>query len=156
MSSSRLSRTRPCAPFPRRAQRPQPRSFFDKLNEWARSEGAPGLGYIEFDEENGALIGKGPIAKFIPAAALADMAKLAKVKAGDALFFAADKAERAAKLAGLARTRIGHELGLIKEDVYKFCWIVDFPMYEWNEDGAGSRAGGPGGPPRRRCGCDST
>ena len=112
----------------------QPRSFFDKLNEWARSEGAAGLGYIQFEEENGALAGKGPIAKFIPAAALADMAKTAKVKAGDALFFAADKADRAANLAGMARTRIGRELNLIPDTEYKFCWIVDFPMYEWNED----------------------
>ncbi len=114
---------------------PQPRSFFDKLNEWARGEGAAGLGYIQFDNEGGALVGKGPIAKFIPAAALADMARSAGVKAGDALFFSADaKADRAANLAGLARTRIGRELGLIKQDEYKFCWIVDFPMYEWNED----------------------
>jgi aspartyl-tRNA synthetase len=112
----------------------QPRSFFDKLNEWARTEGAPGLGYIVLDEENGGLIGKGPIAKFIPPAAIAEMAKLAKVKAGDALFFAADKEERAAKLAGLARTRIGHELGLIEEGRFRFCWVVDYPMYEWNED----------------------
>jgi aspartyl-tRNA synthetase len=112
----------------------QPRSFFDKLNEWARSEGAAGLGYIQFEEENGALAGKGPIAKFIPAAALADMARIAKVKAGDALFFAADKTDRAANLAGMARTRIGRELNLIPDTEYKFCWIVDFPMYEWNED----------------------
>jgi aspartyl-tRNA synthetase len=114
---------------------PQPRSFFDKLNEWARSEGAAGLGYIQFDDEAGALVGKGPIAKFIPPAALADMAKAAGIKAGDALFFSADaKADRAANLAGMARTRLGRELGLIKDDEYKFCWIVDFPMYEWNED----------------------
>ena len=114
---------------------PQPRSFFDKLNEWARGEGAAGLGYIQFEEEGGALVGKGPIAKFIPAAALADMAKVAKVKAGDALFFSADaKADRAANLAGQARTRIGRELNLIAQGEYKFCWIVDFPMYEWNED----------------------
>jgi len=114
---------------------PQPRSFFDKLNEWARSEGAAGLGYIQFDEENGALVGKGPIAKFIPAAVLVDMAKAANVKAGDALFFSADaKTDRAAAIAGAARTRLGRELGLIKDDEYKFCWIVDFPMYEWNED----------------------
>ncbi len=112
----------------------QPRSFFDKLNEWARGEGAAGLGYIQFEGENGALIGKGPIAKFIPAAALADMAKAAKVKAGDALFFAADKTDRAANLAGMARTKIGRELNLIPNGDYKFCWIVDFPMYEWNED----------------------
>ena len=87
---------------------PQPRSFFDKLNEWARGEGAAGLGYIQFEEEVGALVGKGPIAKFITGAALADMAATAKVKAGDALFFSADaKADRAANLAGMARTRIG-------------------------------------------------
>jgi aspartyl-tRNA synthetase len=114
---------------------PQPRSFFDKLNEWARGEGAAGLGYIQFEEDGGALVGKGPIAKFIPATVLADMAKAAGVKAGDALFFSADaKADRAANLAGQARTRIGRELNLIRNDEYKFCWIVDFPMYEWNED----------------------
>ena len=114
---------------------PQPRSFFDKLNEWARGEGAAGLGYIQFEDENGTLTGKGPIAKFIPPAALAAMAEAAKVKAGDALFFAADAKEgRAANIAGQARTRLGRELNLIPQDEYKFCWIVDFPMYEWNED----------------------
>ena len=113
----------------------QPRSFFDKLNEWARGEGAAGLGYIQFEDEGGALVGKGPIAKFIPATALADMAKAAKVKAGDALFFSADaKTDRAANIAGQARTRLGRELNLIPDGEYKFCWIVDFPMYEWNED----------------------
>jgi len=113
----------------------QPRSFFDKLNEWARGEGAAGLGYIQFEGEGGALVAKGPIAKFIPAGVLADMAKTAKVKAGDALFFSADaKADRAANLAGMARTRLGRELNLIPDTEYKFCWIVDFPMYEWNED----------------------
>jgi aspartyl-tRNA synthetase len=113
----------------------QPRSFFDKLNEWARGEGAAGLGYIQLEDDAGALVGKGPIAKFIPANVLADMAKAAKVKAGDALFFSADaKADRAANLAGMARTRIGRELNLIPDGEYKFCWIVDFPMYEWNED----------------------
>ena len=114
---------------------PQPRSFFDKLNEWARGEGAAGLGYIQFEDEGGAIVGKGPIAKFITGAALAELVKLAGVKAGDALFFSADaKPDRAANLAGMARTRIGRELNLISQDEYKFCWIVDFPMYEWNED----------------------
>jgi aspartyl-tRNA synthetase len=114
----------------------QPRSFFDKLNDWARGEmGAAGLGYIVFEDEGGTLAGKGPIAKFIPAEALAQMAAKAGVKAGDALFFSADaKADRAASLAGQARIRLGRELGLIKEGEFRFCWIVDFPMYEWNED----------------------
>ena len=112
----------------------QARSFFDKLNDWARSEGAPGLGYVILEDEGGALTGKGPIAKFIPAAALADIAKSVNAKAGDSVFFAADKEDRAARLAGLARTRIGHELGLIEPDAFRFCWVVDYPMYEWNED----------------------
>jgi len=113
----------------------QPRSFFDKLNDWARSEmGAAGLGYIIFESEGDKLTGKGPIAKFIPAEALSQMAAKAGVKAGDALFFAADRKERAAALAGQARIRLGRELGLINENEFKFCWIVDFPMYEWNED----------------------
>jgi len=112
----------------------QPRSFFDKLNEWARSEGAPGLGYVIFGDEDGALVGRGPIAKFIPGAALESMAKKAGVKAGDALFFSAGEELAAAKLAGSARLRVGTELNVSKTEVFEFCWIVDFPMYEWNED----------------------
>ncbi|QGM96208.1 aspartate--tRNA ligase [Methylocystis parvus] len=112
----------------------QPRSFFDKLNDWARSEGAPGLGYVIFEDENGALVGKGPIAKFIPAEVQAAIAAKAGVTAGDAVFFSAGQETLAAKLAGMARIRIGTELGLSKTDVFEFCWIVDFPMYEWNEE----------------------
>jgi aspartyl-tRNA synthetase len=115
----------------------QPRSFFDKLNEWARSEmKAPGLGYIAFESEGGKLVGKGPIAKFIPEAIQQKMAAKAGVKAGDALFFSAGKADVAAKLAGAARVRIGNELGLKASPYYDFhfCWIVDFPMYEMNEE----------------------
>jgi len=112
----------------------QPRSFFDKLNDWARGEGAPGLGYVIFEEEGGALAGKGPIAKFLSAEALAAIAEKAGVGAGDAVFFSAGEETPAAKLAGQARLRIGSELGLSKSEAFEFCWIVDFPMYEWNED----------------------
>ncbi len=112
----------------------QPRSFFDKLNDWARGEGAAGLGYVVLDGEAGAPVGKGPIAKFIPAEVLARIAEKAKVGPGDAVFFAADTEAKAVRLAGLARTRIARELKLIDEDVFALCWIVDFPMYEWNED----------------------
>ena len=109
----------------------QPRSFFDKLNEWARTEmGAPGLGYIVFEADGG----KGPIAKFIPADVQARIAAKAGIKPGDAVFFAADKPAAAAKLAGAARIRIGDELGLVDKNRFEFCWIVDFPMYEWNEE----------------------
>jgi len=114
----------------------QPRSWFDKLEEWARSDmGAAGLGYIVFGEEAGAITGKGPIAKFIPPAALAELAAKSGVKAGDALFFSANaKKDRSAALAGQVRIRLGRDLGLIKEGEFRFCWIVDFPMYEWNEE----------------------
>jgi aspartyl-tRNA synthetase len=112
----------------------QPRSFFDKLNEWARSEGAPGLGYVVFDEEGGELAGKGPIAKFIPPHVQAAIARTARVKAGDAVFFSAGDEAKAAALAGKARVRIGDELGLVDKAGYAFAWITDFPQYEWNED----------------------
>jgi aspartyl-tRNA synthetase len=112
----------------------QPRSWFDKLNEWARGEGAAGLGYIVFEDEGGTLAGKGPIAKFLSGEALQQLATRTAAKPGDAVFFAADKVARAGSLAGQARLKIGNELNLTKKDVFEFCWIVDFPMYEWNED----------------------
>ncbi|GAC1338254.1 MAG: aspartate--tRNA ligase [Beijerinckiaceae bacterium] len=143
----------------------QPRSFFDKLNDWARGEGAAGLGYIVLEEgeeiahetwvaisgralamrEDEAattqelahlrrLAGRGPIAKFVPREVLIEIAIKTGLKAGDAVFFACDQELKAAKLAGAARTRIGAELGFSKPGVFEFCWIVDFPMYEWNED----------------------
>src|SRR5215216_5753304 len=109
----------------------QPRSWFDKLNEWARTEmGAPGLGYLVFEADGG----KGAIAKFIPADVQARLMANAGVQAGDALFFAAGKEADAAKLAGAARTRIGEELGLVHTERYELAWIVDFPMFEWNEE----------------------
>jgi aspartyl-tRNA synthetase len=112
----------------------QPRSFFDKLNDWAKGEGAAGLGYVIFEGEGEALAGKGPIAKFLPPDVQQKLAKKAGLKAGDALFFACDQEARALKLAGAARIRLGEDLGLTQKDVFEFCWIVDFPMYEWNED----------------------
>jgi aspartyl-tRNA synthetase len=112
----------------------QPRSFFDKLNDWAKGEGAPGLGYIIFEGEGETLAGKGPIAKFLPAEAQRALVAAAGLKSGDAVFFACDKEAKAAKLAGAARIRIGNDLGVCKTDVFEFCWIVDFPMYEWNEE----------------------
>ncbi len=112
----------------------QPRSFFDKLNDWARAEGAPGLGYIIFEGEGQALAGRGPIAKFLSLEAQRALVAKGKLSAGDAVFFACDKADKAARLAGAARMRIGNDLGVSSKDVFEFCWIVDFPMYEWNEE----------------------
>jgi aspartyl-tRNA synthetase len=103
----------------------QPRSFFDKLNDFARAEGAPGLGYVVFEEVDGALTGKGPIAKFIPAPILARIAEKTGTKAGDAVFFSAGTEAKAAALAGKARIRIGDDLGLSDKDQFAFCWITD-------------------------------
>jgi aspartyl-tRNA synthetase len=112
----------------------QPRSWFDRMVEWARGEGAAGLGYIVFDQENGAIAGKGPIAKFLSAEALNKLAIETASKPGDAVFFAADKEARASALAGQTRLKLGNDLSLNRKDCFEFCWIVNFPMYEWNED----------------------
>ena len=116
-------------PAPKTADRP--RSFFDKMNAWAQSEGAPGLGYIVFEGDQA----KGPIAKFLDASRLAKLRELTGVGAGDAVFFVADKKPlAAAKLAGAARRKLGEELDLVEPNAFRFCWIVDFPMYERDED----------------------
>ena len=115
-------------PAPGAASRP--RSFFDKLNDWARSEGAGGLGYVQFEVAGP----KGPIAKNLDADRLALIRSACNLQDGDAVFFACAKEGAAAKIAGLARTRIGEELDLLEKDIFKFCWIVDYPMFEWNEE----------------------
>ncbi|MEZ5995849.1 MAG: aspartate--tRNA ligase [Hyphomonadaceae bacterium] len=108
------------------------RAFCDKMNSWAQSEGQPGLGYIFWREgEEG---GAGPIAKNIGAErADAIRAQLA-LKAGDAAFFVAGDPSVFYKFAGLARNKVADELGLSDSDQFAFCWIVDFPMYEWSEE----------------------
>jgi aspartyl-tRNA synthetase len=107
-----------------------PRSFFDKLNEWARAEGAGGLGYITFSEAGP----QGPIAKNLAAERAEAIRVACGLGAGDAVFFAAGKPLDAAKFAGAVRTKLGHDLGLINAGEFKFCWIVDFPMYELDEE----------------------
>ncbi|TNE57429.1 MAG: aspartate--tRNA ligase, partial [Alphaproteobacteria bacterium] len=112
----------------------RPRSFFDKLNDWARKEmDAPGLGYVIFEEVDGKLSGKGPIAKFIPEDVQAAMAAKAGIGAGDALFFACDTEPKARRLAGEARTKIGWELEIVDVDQFNLVWIVDYPIYEYDE-----------------------
>ena len=108
----------------------RPRSFFDGMNDWVRGEGWAGLGYINI---KGGEPG-GPIAKNLGPEATAKLVAALGLGPDDGVFFAADKPLKAAKLAGIARTRVGEELGLIEENVFKFCWIVDFPMFEYDED----------------------
>ncbi len=108
------------------------RAFCDRMNGWAQGEGQPGLGYVFWREgEDG---GAGPVAKNIgPERATAIRDQLG-LKVGDAVFFAAGDPEKFYKFAGLARDKVGQELKLIDENSFALAWIVDFPMYEWNED----------------------
>jgi aspartyl-tRNA synthetase len=107
-----------------------PRSFFDGMNDWARGEGHAGLGYINIKSgEPG-----GPIAKNLGEEAAARLIAELGLGPDDGVFFAAGAAGQAAKLAGAARTRVAEALGLIEENAFRFCWIVDFPMYEYDEE----------------------
>ena len=110
------------------------RGFCDRMNSWAQKEGQPGLGYIFWREENGALDAAGPIAKNIGPERTEAIRQQLGLKAGDAVFFAAGKPEAFTAFAGKARNVVGSELGLTAKDRFDFCWIVDFPMYEWNEE----------------------
>jgi aspartyl-tRNA synthetase len=108
------------------------RAFCDRMNEWAKGEGQPGLGYIFWREgEEG---GAGPVAKNVGPERTKQIADQLGLKVGDAVFFVAGKPKDFVKFAGPARTKVGEELGLIAKDVFEFCWIVDFPMFEWNEE----------------------
>jgi len=107
-----------------------PRSFFDKLNDWAREAGHAGLGYITFDETGA----KGPIARNLEPDRAEAIRVACGLAAGDSVFFAAGKAEAAWKLAGAVRTKLGHDLGLLAAGEFRFCWVVDFPMFELNEE----------------------
>ena len=106
------------------------RKFFDDMNAWAQSEGYAGLGYIT---QKGGELG-GPIAKNHGDDATRKLVAALGLGPDDGIFFAAGREGKAAKLAGAARTRIGEQLGLIEQGIYKFCWIVDFPMFEADED----------------------
>ncbi|MGH1417767.1 MAG: aspartate--tRNA ligase [Hyphomicrobiaceae bacterium] len=107
------------------------RKFCDRMNKWAQGEGQPGMAYIFWRDEGEAA---GPVAKNIgPERAEAIRTQLG-LEVGDAVFFAAGNPAKFYSFAGQARTRVGEDLKLISDDEFKFCWIVDFPMFEWNED----------------------
>ncbi|HCR95628.1 MAG TPA: aspartate--tRNA ligase [Oceanicaulis sp.] len=110
------------------------RAFCDRMNSWAQKEGQPGLGYIFWREENGALEGAGPIAKNIGPERTDAIRTQLGLEAGDAVFFAAGEPSAFASFAGKARDVVGRELDLFEKNVFRFCWIVDFPMYEWDDE----------------------
>jgi aspartyl-tRNA synthetase len=108
------------------------RAFCDRMNEWAKTEGQPGLGYIFWREgEEG---GAGPVAKNVGPERTEAMRQQLGLNVGDAVFFVAGKPREFVKFAGPARSKVGAELRLVATDRFEFCWIVDFPMFEWNEE----------------------
>ena len=122
------------------------RTFADRMNAWAQGEGQPGLGYILFfdrsqdetslaaDPKAPGVGGRGPLANNIGPERVEAIRLALGLKAGDAAFFVAGDPDKFAKFAGLARTKVGQELKLVDEDRFEFAWVVDFPMYEWDED----------------------
>jgi aspartyl-tRNA synthetase len=106
------------------------RKFFDEMNDWARSEGFAGLGYATRKAGEWG----GPIAKNHGTEGMDALADVMGLGPDDGIFFAAGAEADAAKLAGLARTRVGEQLGLIEENAFKFCWVVDYPMFEFNDE----------------------
>ena len=107
----------------------KPRSFFDNLDKWAKSQGASGLAYFTIEKDKN-VIAKGPVGKFFSIEALNEIMKMTGAKVGDSLFFSCDKEANVLQLMSSARDKIADELNLIDQDTFAFCWIVDYPMYE--------------------------
>jgi aspartyl-tRNA synthetase len=116
--------------IPVKAVADKPRSFFDKLVEFAQGIGSKGLAYLVWTADQV----KGPLAKFLTPDQLAALAAQCGVTVGDAVFFVCDKPAVAAKLAGQIRVKVARDLDLVEKGVFRFCWIVDFPMFEWDEE----------------------
>ena len=111
----------------------KPRSFFDNLNNWAISQGASGMAYITFEKDKEKIIGKGPIAKFFSNQAVSELLKTCNLTEKDSVFFVCNQTSEALRFSGTARQKIGDELKLIDSKKFTFCWIVDYPMYHYDE-----------------------
>jgi len=112
----------------------KPRSFYDSLNEWAKTEGANGLAYLSIIKAKDKFTGSGPIAKYFSDNGINKIAKICNLKDGDAVFFSCEKKQTAEKISGLTRQKIAKDLDLIQENQFQFCWIIDYPLYQFNEE----------------------
>ena len=110
----------------------KPRSFFDNIDKWAKEQGASGLAYFTFEKDT-ELSGKGPIGKFFTKEALLEIMNLTNAEVGDSIFLACGKQNELEKITSQARNKIAEDLDLINEDIFAFCWIVDYPMFERDE-----------------------
>ena len=110
----------------------KPRSFFDNIDKWAKDQGASGLAYFTL-EKNNDISAKGPVGKFFSKEALEEIMKKTDAKVGDSIFLACNKQKELEKITSLAREKIASDLNLIDESIFAFCWVVDYPMFERNE-----------------------
>ena len=110
----------------------KPRSFFDGIDKWAKDQGASGMAYFTFEKDK-EVFGKGPVGKFFSQEALEELMKKTGAKIGDSIFFACNKEKNLEIITSLARNKIAKDLDLIDENIFAFCWIVDYPMYERDE-----------------------
>ena len=111
----------------------RPRSFFDNIDKWAKEQGASGLAYFTL-EKNGELKGKGPVGKFFSEDSLKEIMTKCKAEVGDSIFLACGKEKEIERILSLARDKIAKDLDIIDKDKFAFCWIVDYPMYEYDEN----------------------
>ena len=111
----------------------KPRSFFDNLDKWAKNEGSSGLAYFTFEKDVNKIFGKGPIGKFFSTEACEEIMKISKAEIGDSIFFACAKKKEVEKLLSVARDKIAKDLEIIDQNLFAFCWIIDYPMYENDE-----------------------
>jgi len=111
----------------------KPRSFFDNIDKWAKDQGASGLAYFTIENQN-EISAKGPVGKFFSKQSLEEIIKTTKAKVGDSIFFACGKIKEVEKISSLAREKIAQDLGLIDKNSFAFCWIVDYPMFEMDDD----------------------
>ncbi len=111
----------------------KPRSFFDNIDNWAKKEGSGGLAYFTFIEENNKIVGKGPVGKFFSSEACEKILKLTNSKIGDSIFMSCGQKKDVEKILSSARNKIAEDLNLISNDIFSFCWIIDYPMYEIDE-----------------------
>ena len=110
----------------------KPRSFFDNIDKWAKEQGASGLAYFTF-EKNDQLSAKGPVGKFFSKESLFEIMKKTNSEVGDSIFMACGKQNDLEKITALARDKIARDLDLINDDIFAFCWVIDYPMFERNE-----------------------
>ena len=111
----------------------KPRSFFDNIDKWAKEQGASGLAYFTL-EKNKKILGKGPVGKFFSEDSLKELMKICNAEIGDSIFLASGKEKEVEKILSSARDKIADDLDIIKKDQFSFCWIIDYPMYEYDEN----------------------